>query len=1260
MRIVIDMQGAQTESRFRGIGRYTLSFAQAIVRNRGEHEIILALSCLFPDTIEPIRAAFDGLLSQENIRVWHAPGPVHEGHPDNDARREVAELIREAFLASLKPDLIHISSLFEGYVDDAVTSIGRFDRATLVSVSLYDLIPLLNPDHYLDPNPRYAQYYRRKVEHLRRAAIDLAISEFTRQEGLAHLDAPASRIVNVATAIEPCFCPLRIDDATAAQLRQKFGLSRPFILYTGGADERKNLPRLIQAYAALPAPLRAGHQLLLAGKISQGDLTRLQHLAKSAGLKPAELCFTGYVTDEELIALYNLCQLFVFPSWHEGFGLPALEAMACGAPVIGANTSSLPEVIDLEVALFDPLDVNSIATKMSQALKDEAFRATLRDHGLQQAKRFSWNESAKRAIAAWESLQKSKPQQNPANQTIGRKPRLAFVSPLPPERTGIADYSAELLPALAAHYDIEIVVAQDRVDTPWANDQNDKVRDVTWLRAHADEIDRVVYQIGNSPFHQHMLPLLREIPGTVVLHDFYLSGLMAWLEMVAGADHTWAEALYAAHGYGAVRERYRDAEVAKRQYPVNLHVLQHAQGLIVHSEYSRKLAQQWYGSGFAAASVVIPLLRSPAGPLDKAAARKQLGIDGDDFVVCSFGFLDSTKLNHRLLGSWLSSALAGDKQCNLVFVGENNGGDYGSSLLQTIRSSGRGNRIRITGFASPEMFRQYLVAADVAVQLRTHSRGETSAAVLDCMNYSLPLIVNANGSMAEIPSDAVWVLPDKFENYELTEALESLWKNDEHRFSLGMRAKEVIVASHAPTACATQYAEAIERFHARAQSGTTALVNAIADIEGFSPTADECLALAQSIADSLPITKASSQLLIDVSATCRNDLKTGIQRVVRALVQQLVLAPPLGYRVEPVYLTDQGGQWHYRYARDWTSRSLGLSGTFLLDDPVDYSAGDLMLIADYTGGYAVAAERAGVFEKLKISGISIHFVVYDLLPIQMPHVFPPNSFGYVEWLQALYRVADGALCISQSVAAELSAWAENSSPPRTRPIKIDWFHLGADIESTIPTKGFQIGSDKILKIIAAVPSFLMVGTIEPRKGYLQTIDAFTQLWQKGFDINLVIVGNEGWRDLPDDMRRTIPEIVERLRTHPELGKRLLWLSGISDEYLEHVYAASGCLIAASEGEGFGLPLIEAAQHKLPIIARDIPVFREVAGEHAYYFSGLAPKDLADAITVWRALNQGGMHPKSVGMPYLSWRESALQLKNVLFDRKKNQLGTQFD
>ena len=179
--------------------------------------------------------------------------------------------------------------------------------------------------------------------------------------------------------------------------------------------------------------------------------------------------------------------------------------------------------------------------------------------------------------------------------------------------------------------------------------------------------------------------------------------------------------------------------------------------------------------------------------------------------------------------------------------------------------------------------------------------------------------------------------------------------------------------------------------------------------------------------------------------------------------------------------------------------------------------------------------------------------------------------------------------------------------------------------------------------LRARPSFLMVGTIEPRKGYLQTIEAFSQLWNDGNDVSLVIVGREGWKDLSDDMRRDIPTTIDRLRTHPELNKRLFWLEGISDEYLEKIYAASTCLIAASYGEGFGLPLIEAAQHKLPIIARDIPVFREVAGEFAWYFEGNDPVKLKDAIAGWMDMQINKGAPQSRNIPILSWAQSAEQL-----------------
>lgn len=1244
MRIIIDLQGAQTESRFRGIGRYSLSLAQAIVRNRGEHEVILVLNGLFPDTIEPIRAAFDGLLSQENIRVWYAPGPVRECDPSNKWRREVAECIREAFLASLEPDVVHVMSLFEGYVDDAVTSIGQFTSQLSTLVTLYDLIPLLQPDAYLNGNTGYAQFYQRKIASLKRSDRWLAISKSAAEEGQNALAFRSNAVINISAACDAIFQQMDITASEKQQLLTRFGITQPFILYSGGDDARKNLPRLVGAYARLNKSLCDKYQLVLVGKMFENTVLILEQIVKSASIDENKLIFTGYVTDKELAQFYNLCTVFVFPSYHEGFGLPVLEAMSCGAAVIASNTSSVPEVIERRDALFDPYDEAAISQKLADVLGDEAFRTDLAAYGLKQALNFSWDDSALKTIEAFESLHAERKCPVYLAQTSGCRPKLAYVSPLPPERTGIADYSAELLPVLAKYYDIEVVVAQEQVSDTWVQTKC-PIRDSQWLRSNAHKMDRVLYHVGNSPFHQHMFSLIEEIPGTVVLHDFFLSGLLSYLENFDIIKYAWVHALYQSHGYLAVQERYHESESGDVQtkYPVNLPILQNAQGVIVHSDYSRNLANEWYGNNFSEHWKVIPLLRKPCKKIGRAQSRKILGLKVDEYVICSFGFLDSTKLNHCLLEAWLESGLSKDLNCVLIFVGENHGGEYGVRLLENIRASGLVKRIFISGWVDSVTYSHYLAAADLAVQLRTLSRGETSAAVLDCMNHALPTIVNANGSMANLPSDAVWRIPDNFAQSQLVEALEILWKNAEKRITLGKRAQKNIHTQHAPDQCAKQYVEAIEQFHAQSQCDTPILIKAIRDLDSHSATDTEYRQLAQTIAQSFPARQPVRQFMLDITTICHTDLKTGIERVVKSLLINMLNIPPAGYRVEPVYLSNVGGFWHYRYASKFTLGLLDCPSQALDDEVVEPRSGDILLGLDLSGQRLIEAEAAGLFANYRNIGVAVYFTVYDLLPVQLPQFFPPGTdASHFKWLQTIGKF-DGAVCISATVANELSAWLKINSVEQHRPFRISWFHLGADLENSNPTSGLPKKAPETLAQLGNRPSFLMVGTIEPRKGYLQTLDAFTKLWAQGVDINLVIVGNEGWKSLPDDRRRTIPEIIKRLRNHPECNKRLFWLEGISDEYLEKVYATSACLIAASEGEGFGLPIIEAAAHHMPIIARDIPVFREVANENAHYFSGDSASNLADVIKEWLMLFEKNEISSKLGTQWRTWKQSAAML-----------------
>ncbi len=1256
MRIVIDLQGAQTTSRFRGIGRYSLALALAIARNAGTHEIWLVLNAALTESILDIRRAFYGIIPKERIRVFDVPTPVAEHDSANDWRARAAEKIREHFLQQLQPDVVLVTSLFEGYLDDGVASVGAFCAGANTAVILYDLIPLLNPAAYL-PTSAQQQYYNRKIQSLKNAGLLLAISDYSRQEAIAALSLDPDKIVSISSAVDASFIPHNLSSREVAALHQRFGITRKFVMCApGGFDARKNIDALITAYSLLSAELRADYQLVIASKLADTERNHLNQIGKRAGLRADEMVLTGYVTNDDLRDLYGTATLFVFPSRHEGFGLPVLEAMACGAPVIGANNTSIPEVIGRADALFDASSPQSIAVGMAQILLDASLRKCLREYGPVQAMKFSWDTSAKHALHALEmqfSAAENKAAQTFPNTLVKNKLRLAFVSPLPPEKTGIANYSAELLPGLLDYFDIELVTDQPSITLPPALSTLPH-RSLAWFAANGNGYDRIIYQFGNSPFHSHMFALLRQHPGVVVLHDFFLSGVLAYEEISGTMPSIWSEELYHSHGHAAVQARFsaNGPEQAKNIYPCNLDVLQTARGVIVHSSHSQTLARQWYGIHAADDWKVVPHVRTPPASTDRTAARKALRISEDAFIVCSFGFVDPTKLSHRLLETWLSSRLCMDPSCQLVLVGANHGGDYGRQLASRIRSSGHQDKIHITGWTEDEVYRQYLEAADIGVQLRTLSRGETSGAVLHCMNFGLPTIVNAHGSMVDLPEDAVWKLPDSFTDAALVEALESLWESRPRRVELGSAARRLIQARHSPSLCASLYAEAVDAAYKNASTDLHALLQALTKIPNLPESESALQQLAHAIALSSPQKLQPRQLLVDVSAISRNDLQTGIERVVRSQLSELLQNPPSGFRVEPVYLSTEGGSWHYRYARGFTRKLLAINSAAAPDLPVDITASDVFYCPDFYPDGIIEAARAGLYAGLRARGVEINFLVYDLLPILRPEFFPAQADErHAQWLTCIARNADRLICISGAVADEARLWLQQNGESDTGHLKIAAVHLGADIEASVPSSGMPDEAAQVLEQITSGPSFLMVGTIEPRKGHLQTLAAFEQLWREGTQINLVIVGKEGWAALAPHQRRTIPQIIEKLRSHPELGKRLFWLQGISDEYLQKIYASCACLVISSEGEGFGLPLIEAAQCKLPIIVRDLPVFREIAQQNAYYFCGLDAGDLAAAVRDWLHSNANGNAPSSAAMQWRTWAQNVEELTTVLTGHK---------
>nr|WP_252193105.1 glycosyltransferase [Rhizobium sp. CSW-27] len=1237
--MLVDLIGAQSvSSRGRGIGRYTLSWMEALLRTSGAHDVDMVLSRTLVDGADDVARRMAGLFGAERLHFLDTISSSAHLNRENKWRYDANAIIKRMFCESLRPDIIHVSSMFEGFWDDAVTAEGGAGSATTTAATLYDIIPYVYPDIYL-ARPDFRAWYLSKIERLKSLDLLLAISEHSRREAVEFLGLSPDRVVAISTAADPHFMQIPIDASSARAVLTKYAISRKFIMYTGGIDPRKNIDALIAAFAALPNDIRTDYQLVIVCSARNDDIALLKSVARRHGLGDNDLVMTGHVSEDDLIKLYNLCTTFCFPSLHEGFGLPVLEALQCGAVTIASSTSSLPEVVGRKDALFDPRNVDDICRVLLRSLTDVDFRNVMAVHAREQSGRFSWDATAKKSWEAFEEIHARQRFQaeGRANPLARARPRLAYVSPLPPDRSGIADYSAELIPPLTTFYDIDLVIDRDK-GMESHETLGLPIVSVERFQKEYSRYDRILYHFGNSTYHSHMFDMIRYAPGVVVLHDFYLSGIIAHLAVHEGKSGLWSESLYRTHGYPALldNEENRDITPLIYNYPANFMALETAHGVIVHSQYARSLAQQCYGSQVNGSWSVLPLLRQIPVLPSRDAARMKLGLKPEDILVCSFGVMGKLKLNDKLVTAWLQAGLHADGAAHLVFVGAEASGEFRQVIREVLERVGLKDRIRITGHVSMETYRDYLAAADVAVQLRSNSRGETSAAVNDCMAAGLPTIVNGNGSLAELPDDVVIKLPDRFEAEELAGVLMALVRDRGRCSVLGARARRHVADKLDPETVAASYSEAIEGFHAGSQScHRFEAVKAIAALPTERSRAD-LAAASRCLAGAFEPPMHKRKIFLDVTELAKRDAKTGIQRVVRNILSEFARRTDTIFNVEPVFKPEEGEG--YRYARSFMKEFLGLHDWMPADAPVHVGKGDIFVGLDLNHRFFDRTQP--FFEEIKSRGGEIMFVVYDLLPVRLPGCFPPAAeVLHSDWLRAIVRFGCRLICISRSVQQELSDWIAVHDPARLETLKLLHFPLGSDIEVRDNDRRITGEEARQIERFTAEQSFVCVATLEPRKAHAELLDAFEALWDEGFDGNLVLVGKQGWM---------VDHLIERINAHPQRNHRLFWLSGVSDEYLGKVYAAATCVIVPSYGEGFGLPIVEAAKHAAPLIVRDIPVFREVAGTHAHYFQAGGPSEIVRSIKAWFALPQQA-RPDSRNIRPLSWKECADRLWSNITD-----------
>jgi glycosyltransferase involved in cell wall biosynthesis len=400
--------------------------------------------------------------------------------------------------------------------------------------------------------------------------------------------------------------------------------------------------------------------------------------------------------------------------------------------------------------------------------------------------------------------------------------------------------------------------------------------------------------------------------------------------------------------------------------------------------------------------------------------------------------------------------------------------------------------------------------------------------------------------------------------------------------------------------------------------------------------------LALLVQNNLMPAKSERTMFVDISELVWRDSRTGIQRVVRNILHWL-LTQPQNHRIEPVYRDKD----QYRYAREFCAKFLGLPPLELEDHYAVFSPGDIFLGLDLDALVTPAAlERLDVERR---RGVKLVWVVYDILPVLNPQWFDVGLATAVQnWIRQLSRFADHLICISRSVADDLYDYLERERPVRNRPLALSWWHMGSDLDGGTSTAVRDQDAATLAALPEGMPLFLTVGTIEPRKGIQHLLDGADAFWAAGGNAAFVIAGKKGW---------SVDPLIKRINNHYELGKRLFWFDGASDAVLDRLYARATAALMPSHGEGFGLPLVEAAFHGKPVIARDLPVFREIGGEGVYYFSGKAGEDLSSAVKQWLSLWKAGRHPQAkirpqtwasstqglcqtivADQPYKTWRE----------------------
>lgn len=637
--------------------------------------------------------------------------------------------------------------------------------------TIYDLIPYFMPVAQWEE--RITREYHRRLEYLKHTRL-ICISEATRADVRRVIGEDTKADVTLLAADHNLFYGER---------QEHMPDGRASIVYTGGFDYRKNMYGAVKAFAeAKKAMPDLDVTFSVVAKYSAENREKMELYLDELGVRDS-VRLTGFLPDEELARLYREADVFFFPSFYEGFGLPLLEAMLGGAYILSADNSSLPEVCAGRAMLCDAHDTEDMARRLGEAVRESLGESMESKRARQEyARGFTWDKTARETLAILEDAGEEK--------EFPRK-KVAIVAPWPKQQTGIANYVYQLAPYLSRHFDIDLFVdnSMDR-DCELLPFEYGKRYTIDQLERQRDGYDEIIYHIGNCVrYHANTYKLFERLGGIVEIHDFNLNAFFYQGFYVTGQKEIFQRALKA--GYGEAGDLHFQKLEKKQEspdgarFPMSHGIAGQATKVILHNEWSYRQL------GTDVRKYLVPL---PCFEMEKTddsfrealeRVREKIHYQDGEVVVGCLGWMNSNKRPQIMIQS-LARLRQKGYSVKLVFWGDK-GTEECNALIERERLE---EAVIITGYLEREEYLAGLELSDIILNLRYPTMGESSATLCETMKAGKPSIVTAINQYLEFPDDVCWKVPlGRMEVPALTAMLQYLLEHKEAREAMAENAR---------------------------------------------------------------------------------------------------------------------------------------------------------------------------------------------------------------------------------------------------------------------------------------------------------------------------------------------------------------------------------------------------------------------------------------------------------------------------------------